>query len=299
MPHDPAFASPGRFFKGNIHTHSNKSDGRLSPGEVCRRYREAAYDFLALTDHFMAKYGFPIVDTRPFRTASFTTLIGAEVHAPQTSLGEIWHLLAVGLPLDFAPKQADEQAPALATRCAAAGAFVAIAHPAWYALSEADADTIPVAHAVEVYNHTSQVRTDRGDGSYLLDQLLARGRRINACAVDDAHFHCDDAFGAHVMVKAQANEPEQLLAALKAGAYYSSQGPVIENIRFRDDAVEIDCSPAASIMALGSGSRAVQHRTPGSTRAALPVDRLEKGGFVRIVVMDSAGRRAWTNPIWF
>ena len=27
MPTDPAFASPGRFWKGNVHTHSDLSDG--------------------------------------------------------------------------------------------------------------------------------------------------------------------------------------------------------------------------------------------------------------------------------
>jgi hypothetical protein len=31
MPIDPAFAAPGRFFKGNIHTHSSVIE-RLLPG---------------------------------------------------------------------------------------------------------------------------------------------------------------------------------------------------------------------------------------------------------------------------
>ncbi len=116
MPVDPAFNSPGRFLKGNIHTHSNRSDGALSPEAVCRVYREAGYDFLSLTDHFLGKYDFPIVDTRRYRTNTFTTLIGAEVHAPATSLGDLWHLLAVGLPEDLAPTAAGETAPALARR---------------------------------------------------------------------------------------------------------------------------------------------------------------------------------------
>jgi hypothetical protein len=298
MPFDPAFAAPGRFFKGNIHTHSSRSDGALSPEEVCRRYREAGYDFLALTDHFLAKYDFPIVDTEPFRTADFTTILGAEVHAPRTSLGEIWHILAVGLPADFAKPAPEETGPALAQRCVEAGAFVAIPHPGWYALSPADADEIPNAHAVEIYNHTSQVRTDRGDGAYLIDQLLAAGRRINLCATDDAHFHCQDAFGGFVMVKATSNDPQALVAALKAGAYYSSQGPVIEDVRFQGSTVEIACSPSSSIMALGRGSLAAQLREPGATHAVLPLDRLSRGGFVRIAIADALGRRAWTNPIW-
>ena len=299
MPLDPAFATPGRFFKGNLHTHSNRSDGALAPEAVCATYREAGYDFLALTDHFLGKYGFPIVDTRPFRTNAFTTILGAEVHAPATSLGELWHLLAVGLPSDLAPTAKDETAPVLARRCLDAGAFLAIAHPAWYGLTKADADTIEGAHAVEIYNHTSQVRTDRGDGGALLDQLNAAGRRIGLCAVDDAHFHCRDYFGGFVMVRADDNEPEALLSSLKRGAYYSSQGPVIESVAYGEDEVEIACSPAAVVMVLGRGSRASQHVASDTTRVTLPLDVVKGGGFARIVVVDNQGRRAWTNPVWW
>ncbi len=298
MPFDPAFSTPGRFFKGNIHTHSNRSDGALAPEEVCRRYREAGYDFLALTDHFLPQYDFPIVDTEPFRTENFTTILGAEVHAPKTALGEIWHILAVGLPADFPPMPAQETGAALAQRCIDAGAFVAIPHPGWYALTAEDAATLPNAHAVEIYNHTSHVRTDRGDGAYLVDQMLASGSRINLCATDDAHFHCDDAFGGFVMVKAMSNAPDALLAALKAGAFYSSQGPIIEQVTITGETVEIVCSPCQAIMALGRGSLAEQQIGKGLTRAILPLGRLSRGGFVRIAIADAAGRRAWTNPVW-
>ncbi|MEO1308326.1 MAG: phosphotransferase, partial [Pseudomonadota bacterium] len=44
---DPAFSAPGRFWRGNLHTHSNRSDGALDPAEVCRRYKEEGYDFTA------------------------------------------------------------------------------------------------------------------------------------------------------------------------------------------------------------------------------------------------------------
>jgi len=299
MQDDPTFAAPGRFLKGNIHTHSTLSDGRLPPGQVCEIYREAGYDFLALTDHFLPRYGFPVADTRSFRAPGFTTLLGAEVHAPATSLGEAWHILAVGLPPDFARTGPDETAPALAARCAAAGAFVAIAHPGWYALSAEDALGLTAAHAVEVYNHTTHVRTDRGDGSFLVDQMLAAGRRISIIAVDDAHFACTDWFGAWVMVKAAANEPAALLAALKAGQFYATQGPVIEGIAWSAEEVEVQCSPAASVMVLGRGSRAAQSVAPLQTRVRLPLGRMADGGFARVVVADAAGRRAWSNPHFF
>jgi hypothetical protein len=76
-----AFAAQGRFWRGNLHTHSTRSDGVLEPEDVCSRYRAEGYDFLALTDHFVGQYGYPIVDTLPFRTNSFTTILGAELHS--------------------------------------------------------------------------------------------------------------------------------------------------------------------------------------------------------------------------
>jgi hypothetical protein len=254
-----AFSAPGRFFRGNLHTHSNRSDGMISPEEVCKRYRERGYDFICLSDHFMHHYNYPLVDTTPYRTNSFTTILGAECHAPSTESGELWHILAVGLPLDFEPNRADETGPQLAQRCLDAGAFVALPHPEWYGLTLDDAATIPGAHAVEVYNHTSQVRQARGGGAYYLDHLLASGRRINALAADDAHWVVEgdenrDAFGGWVMVKAEQNEPGSLVEALKAGKYYSTQGPAIENIAIEGNKISVACSNAIQIMIVGRGS---------------------------------------------
>ena len=94
---DPAFTAKGRFWRGNLHTHSTRSDGVLSPEEVCRRYKAEGYDFMALTDHFVGAYGYPIVDTVPMRDAGFTTILGAELHSGAMANGELWHILAVGL----------------------------------------------------------------------------------------------------------------------------------------------------------------------------------------------------------
>src|SRR5690242_1193363 len=104
------FNQPGRFWKGNLHTHCTASDGKLSPEATCQRYCEAGYAFIALTDHFLERYHFPLTDTRALRTPDFTTILGAELHTDKTELGEMWHILAVGLPLDFAPTPKDETA---------------------------------------------------------------------------------------------------------------------------------------------------------------------------------------------
>lgn len=298
MPVTEIFDASNGVYRGNLHCHSTRSDGRHSPERVCAEYRNAGYDFICLTDHFLPTYDYPVTDTSAYRDERFTTLLGAEVHVPATQLGESWHILAVGLPRDFDPTRPAEAAPDLAERCAAAGAYVGIVHPAWYGLTAEDANTIVCAHAVEVYNHTSQVKNDRGDGWVLLDQLLSQGRRLGSFATDDAHFHFDDAFGGWVMVQAAAREPDALLAALKSGRHYSSQGPLIHSIWHDGERVTVECSPAAAIMALSRGSRAEVEFGEGILKATLPLDTFRKAGYFRVTVTDTAGRRAWSNPVW-
>ncbi|MFQ5437199.1 MAG: PHP domain-containing protein [Paracoccaceae bacterium] len=303
-----AFSAPGRFFKGNLHTHSTLSDGKLEPGEVCRRYRERGYDFLALSEHFVGMCDYPIADTRAFRGGGFTTLIGAELHSGAMSNGELWHILAIGLPFDFAPSNTPDHQPVkdqesgseIAARAAAAGAFVAIVHPEWSGLNEADMLSIDAAHAVEVYNHGSEVESDRGRGLHSADLLARSGRRVSFIATDDAHFtHGEqDAFGGWTMVKAEENTPDALLAALKAGACYATTGPDFLDLVVGEDTVDVRCSPASAVILQGAGVATEEVFGDGLTTARLPRARLRKSPWLRVTLIDNAGRRAWSSPVW-
>jgi hypothetical protein len=295
------FDKPGKFWRGNLHTHSTASDGTLSPEEVCRTYREAEYDFLALTDHFMQQFDYPVTDTRPYRDDSFTTLLGAELHTGRTELDRLWHILAVGLPLDFAPPPAGETGPQIAARALEAGAYVAVAHPAWYGLTEADVISLGPVHAIEVINGTSIDHNDRADSWYMLDLMVARGRRYSACATDDAHFFPErnDFMTGWVWVKSEALTPEALLDALKAGTYYSSTGPQIHDIQVvPGEKVMVRCSPAERIFVTGSGWEVVRAHGTGLRKAELSLKEITSP-YCRVTVRDANGGRAWSNPIWF
>lgn len=301
-----AFTAPGHFWRGNLHTHSDVSDGVLPPAEVCRRYRAEGYDFMALTDHFVGIYGYPVVDTRPFRGEGFTTLLGAELHSGPMANGELWHILAVGLPEDFARPDAPdfrvypgmETGPQIAARAVAAGAFVAIAHPQWSGLTLADARSITAAHAVEVYNHGCATGCDRPDGFAIADLLLTEGRALSLIATDDAHFSEPDHFGGWVMVRAPENTPEALLAALKAGQFYSSQGPELRDVVIEEDRVIIESSAVVSAMVQGAGTGAKAVHGHSMTRSEVPLARLGASPWLRVTVVDAAGRRAWSNPVF-
>lgn len=294
------FQAPGRFYRGNLHTHSTNSDGHLSVASVVRTYEEAGYDFLTLTDHFLERYGFPISDTRPFRGDNFTTLLGAELHAGSVGLGGFWHILAVGLPLDFAPTSPAEVPSALCARARKAGAFVAAAHPYWYGVTPEEIVSLGEIDAIETFNATCQGENDRGDSWHVLDTLLARGRRYLACATDDAHFNPQrpDWLRGWVHVRATHREPEALLESLRAGQYYSSTGPEIRDLQLEaGNQITIECSPCQAIFAAGVGSPARRVHGIGMERATFPLAGLSTP-YLRVTVVDSASRRAWSNPIW-
>ena len=303
-----AFSNPGKFFRGNIHTHSNLSDGALSAAEVCRRYQNEGYDFLSLTEHFLGQYDYPIADTTPFQTENFMTILGAELHSGAMENGELWHILAVGLPKDFKPSNSpefypiidQETGPQIAQRAVEAGAFVTIAHPEWSVMSEADAASITSAHAVEVYNHGSEVECDRGRGLHTADLLLSSGRKISFIATDDAHFRTGnlDAFGGWVMVKAEENTPELILDALKTGANYSSTGPDFYDLTVEDHQICIKSSPVSAIIVQGAGCRTLSELGSDLTNATLPFQWPDDAKWLRVTLIDKNGKKAWSNPIW-
>ncbi|MCJ8324125.1 MAG: CehA/McbA family metallohydrolase [Rhizobiales bacterium] len=300
------FRSADKFYRGNLHTHSTNSDGVLSPQEVCRRYQAEGYDFIALTDHFIGQFDYPISDTSAFRNDGFTTILGAELHTGSMLNGNLWHIVAAGLPTDFKPPHAptfravegSESAANIAQRARDAGAFVVIAHPHWSGMTQADALSIEAAHAVEIYNHGCVVDNDRGEGLHTLDQLLNSGRHVNLIATDDAHFNTPDFFGGWVMVKASENSPEALLTALRDGEFYSSTGPDIKDIRISETSVEVDCSSAATIIIQGQGTSMATLHGESMTTGKLSLERLHGSPWIRVTVIDRASKRAWSNPIW-
>jgi predicted metal-dependent phosphoesterase TrpH len=306
------FDAPGSFYKGNLHTHSNRSDGKLTPEEVVNAYRVRGYDFISLTDHFLPVSHFrkdepgfiSVTDTRPYDCDRFVTIPGAEIHGPLMENGELWHFVAVGLPLDFAELAASETGPEVARRAAEAGAFVALAHPYWNGVSEIDALSIAdIVHGVEVYNHASEVGVKRGYGEHQAEVLLSKNHRKTFYAADDAHFKHPagtfvDAFGGWVMVKAADRNPDAILGAIKAGAFYASCGPDFHNIEIDGDVIRVSCSPVEQVIVSGRGVCYQRSHGPSAVSFEAPLPTDGKTPYVRVTLVDAYGRMAWSNPIW-
>jgi hypothetical protein len=297
----PAFAAPGRWFRGNLHTHSDRSDGTAPPDEVVAAYRAAGYDFLVLTDHFEARWGWSVTDTSAHRDDGFTTLLGAELSSADWDDEDVFWINAIGLPADFPGPAPGEPHAALIGRAAEAGAYNVLLHPGL--TNFLDFDRLPVEHlhAVETYNvNAAHSWPDQAEGRYAADALLARGHRLHVAVGDDAHWlHPRDRFGAWAEVRAERLDPENLLDALWSAAYYSTQGPRIDDVCADGERVRVQCSEARAIALTGiHGWRsAVAEGDPTLTEATLDLAKL-RSPYWRVTVTAVDGRRAWTNPVW-
>ena len=62
----------GMYYKGNLHSHSTISDGKMSIDEMVKSYQEKGYNFLMISDHNIN------TSFREFDNESFITIDGFE-----------------------------------------------------------------------------------------------------------------------------------------------------------------------------------------------------------------------------
>ena len=69
-------------------------------------------------------------------------------------------------------------------------------------------------------------------------------------------------------------------------------------MRIEGDHVVVECSAVVSVVAIGHGTGAKAVHGHSLTRAEVPLARLNNSPWIRVSVIDAAGKRAWSNPIW-
>ena len=114
--------------KINLHTHTTQSDGRRTPEEAAKIYKDAGYDAIALTDHYFF--------TEEGCLSGLKILSGAEYDTEICCGREgVYHIVALGCERDpeigREPKLPAEE---IVSRILAAGGTPVLAHPAWLKL---------------------------------------------------------------------------------------------------------------------------------------------------------------------
>ena len=298
----PPFGLGHSIYRGNLHGHSTHSDGVLSAQAVVETYADLGYDFTCLSDHLWIDDKFAatsVCDGRALDRKGFITLPSAELHCYGKTYDQdgVWHIVANGLPLDFACPDANETAPDLIARAQAAGAYVSLAHPEWYTMTTDEAMQVAAADAVEIYNHSCVVTSARGSGIAIADYLLNEGKKISFTATDDSHFELPDWGGGWVMVAAAELSQNALVAALKAGHHYASTGADFTDLQIEDGVLTVSSSPVVNVVISGAGHMAMAETGKNMTVTQFDLSKFRSDWF-RITLRDAAGKMAWSNPYY-
>ena len=100
------------------------------------------------------------------------------------------------------------------------------------------------------------------------------------------------------MVRSENSVPA-ILAALRDGAFYASCGPEIRDFRVEDGVATVECSPVKQIQFRHLRAPYPMAKAPQGETVTRHSVKLRPGtNYIRAVVMDAQGRRAWTNPIF-
>ncbi len=292
-----AFHKPGRWLRVNTHSHTTCSDGDYTPQQAVTRYRdELGYNALAITDHRVAA---PI-DGLVSAGDDFCVIPGMELDGVDPHTG-LYHLAALGVTEN---QGFDRRAPLqeAVDWVNARGGLAIFAHPYWSGQRHAALTSVRGAVGVEVYNHVCLMHNGKPYALSHWDALLEEGQRVWGVACDDTHYLPQYGYGGFgwIMLRAEANTPQAILAAIKAGDFYASTGPDFLNIQCDGQTLRVRCSPVASVAFTGQSWLGRVVRPPKGQETLTEAEYvISEEQFIRVTLTDAAGRMAWSQPLFF
>ena len=324
-----------KFFKGNMHCHSNLSDGRFTPEELKERYKAMGYSFLAITDHefFVAH---PELDDEEFITITSAEYAIKQFPKQSTLKNfnmKVCHLnfYAMRQDNDFCvrynsvydhysspelratlklPETEEDRVYGaeginkLIADAKASGCFVCYNHPRWSLENYGDYCGYEGLWGVEVYNHSCGVGGLYDYDINVVDDMLRDGKRVFVSCGDDNHNSKAegamlDSFGAFVMVNTDTLSYSSIIDGLLSGNFYASMGPTIDELYVEDGKVYVKCSSAARISysTMGRRTKAV-NAAEGESVCEAVFEIKDTDEFFRIDVVDAKGRHANTQAYY-
>ena len=303
-----AFENTGnKMLKGALHCHTTRSDGKGTPAEVIRKHYDNGYDFMALTDHRRYNY-------ENFADVPMTILPGMELDSnfegSYNGMVHCHHIVCVGHTKEHGNGfEQDQRFESLTIRHAvetqplidmahANGNLTIYCHPEWSGTPKSDFDMLYGNFAMEIWNSGCAMENDQDTNAAYWDEMLSDGHRIYGVATDDGHAMNEHCVG-WVRVNAK-NDVESILTGLQSGAFYSSCGPEIYDFYVENGVAHVECSPVKTIVLkhLRMPFHVAEPAEGETTLTSADFEVKPAIEYVRAVVRDEHGRRAWSNPIF-
>ncbi len=284
------FKCSGNWYRANLHAHTTRSDGDISPEGSAELYRKAGYDILAITDHGHV--------TETSGPPGLLLLSGVELGGGRTMQGTWYHIVGLGVRARGKLEEpANASAQDLVDLLREQGGEAFIAHPYWSGLMAQEMATIQGCFALEVYNTGCDLEVLRGYSMVQWDDLLTLGHDLGGLAVDDGHWSKKDHGLGWTMIRAEELSAEAVLEALRRGRYYASTGPEIREMKIVGEKLVVETSPVESIALVSAPELGDRKHAPKGDSITSAEFALPQARYCRVETIDHAGRRAWSNPL--
>ncbi len=304
-----------KFYKGNMHCHSNLSDGKLTPEELKKMYKENGYSFLAITDHdhinnnsFLDDEEFITITSGEYQIKEFrelSTLKNVDMKVchinfyakEQSNDYSFWYeplfdKYSKGRKLnkseDTPRVYSHEAISALIKEGSERGFFACYNHSRWSLENYSDYSGYEGLWGVEIYNNACIISGIYEYNICVAEDLLRDGKRVFISCGDDNHNDKPDSFGAFVMADIKEFSYKGIIDALLNGDFYASQKPLIHKISVKDNKVIVDCTDARQICYSTFGRRAASAFDTNHAEFEIR----DTDVYFRIDVVDKEGYRA-------
>jgi hypothetical protein len=295
------------FQRGNIHAHSNWSDGDRHPRDVYVWYRNHGFSFVALTDHntraspqtfkALEKPNFVIIAGEELTMTVQRTRVHVNGLCTKKTIGGGKHpsvRSALVHAIEFVHAQ---------------GGVALVNHPNFdWALTAEDIKSASGAELLEIYSSHPHVNS-LGDNEHpsqeaIWESLIDQGVNIGSVAVDDAHYFHHDKPNTSNPAKPGLGWVELFLPnvdrhaiceALRTRQLYSSSGASLSRFRITETSMSVwPKEPGATVEFIGDGGKVFAKKDPGKDgETTYLLQGTERYVRARITLPD--GRKAWTQ----
>lgn len=318
------FGGKKNFYKGNMHCHSNLSDGKKSPEELKDYYKSNGYSFLAITDHehinnnsYLDDDDFVTITSCEVAIKQFplqSTLVNQQMKVCHLNLyakeqtndynvcySEVYDHFSsperramLNRPKeDFERVYSTDGINKIIKTANDNGFFVSYNHPRWSLENYREYGGYEGLWGVEIYNTSCNVGGLYEYDINVYDDFLRDGKKIFATSGDDNHNTKNDSFGTYVMVNADILNYKSIINSLLNGDFYTSTGPEIFEISLDGMTVNVKCSAAYKINLTTSGRRyETKTANDGESITDATFSLKETDGYFRISVLDGKGKIA-------
>ena len=304
-----------KWYKGNIHTHTNESDGDSDPKTVVNFFVEANYDFLVLSDHnhvTVLDYG----NNHP----DILMIPGEEVTVREPFN---IHMGAIGINSYVEPVYGNDSVDTIKANTNAihaAGGIAVLNHPNYrWAVNHEMINKVKELKFFEVFNGDKATNNLGGEDvksmEEMWDFLLSNGKLIYGVATDDSHHYknfsslLSNPGRGWIMVKSETRNQENILDNFAKGNFYSSTGVFISDILINKKEISLDIDTnsihISSVPILFSdykfktqfiGQHGIVLDETWDLNPKYKIKGHEK--YIRAVITNSTGHKAWTQPIF-